>query len=175
MALLRLQQVQELGVERPVRHHHHIVVILCCCTDERYSPYVDLFYDVGPGSATGDRFTERIQINQHKVHRADFPMFHIGDVPGHIPSAQDASEYFGVQRFDASAQDGGITCYVFNSRGVCTQASDVFQGASGRYQLNAGLYQFMNHRGQSLFVVYRDEGFANWYVPQIVCHYLTQT
>ena len=95
-------------------HDDHVVVVLGSGAYERDAAYVDFLDDVGFGGSAGHGGLERIEVDNHEVYFGDFIFFNLLAVLLQGAAAQDASEYFGVQCLDASAQDGGIRGEVFH-------------------------------------------------------------
>ena len=95
-------------------HDDHVAEVFGSGADERDAAYVDFLDD---GLFVGSRshgFLKGIEVDDDKVYFGDVVLCHLCAVAFFGAAGQDAAEYFRVEGFHASSQDGGIAREVFH-------------------------------------------------------------
>ena len=83
------------------------------------------------GSALGDIFLERIEVDDHEVERRDFILLHLLQVGRIVAPCQDSSENLGVEGLDPSAEDRGVSRDIFDLCHLVAFLGQEIIGSSG--------------------------------------------
>ena len=155
---LAVEDVEQQAVLRLRRDDDHVVEVLGSGADERDAADVDLLDDVGFRGAALHGLLERIEVDNDEVDGWYVVLCHLCLVAFQVPAAEDAAEDFGVQRLDASAEDGGIGRHVLHLAAGDAEAFDELLRASRREEFHAFFVQFFEDGVKAVFVEDRHEG-----------------
>ena len=153
------------------RHDDHIVEVFGCCTDEGDAADVDFFDDVGTACPIGYGLLKGIEVYHHEVDGRDVVLCHLLTVALQISTPEDAAEHLGVERLDASAEDGGVGGEIFYLLAGQAQTDDEVVGAAGGEKGHALGMKCAEEGFESVLVKHGDERrFEGALCGGCICH-----
>ena len=150
--LLRGDDLQQLGILINRRHDQHILIVFGSGTDQRNASDIDLLDDCLLVGTRCNGLLERIEVNDYQIDLRDLVLFHLLAILGIVPTGQNTTKHFGVQGFNTTTQNGGITGQTLDSGCLDTETFDKGEGPSRRVYFYAVGGQLADDRLQSILV-----------------------
>lgn len=105
-------------------HDNNVVIVFGSSADKRDTTYIYLFNNISVRCARFDCFSKGIEVNDNQVDGRDVVLSSLLAVAVIVAAVEYTTKHLGVQRFDSSAQNRGVTRNILNGRTLVAKAFD---------------------------------------------------